>query len=273
MSPKAYAADWLVPNWPAPPGVRACCTTRNGGVSEGLYRSLNLGVHVGDQLDLVQVNRRRLQDGLALVAANGEGARPVFLDQLHGTRLVTLDATTPDGTQADGAVTGVLQVACTVMVADCLPVLLCNADGTRVAAAHAGWRGLAGQGGRGVLEAAVHALTEQGIAPLQHYRPGTMAWLGPCIGRTVFEVGDEVRDAFVAGQPSAQDCFCPKAPGKWLADLPALARMRLRSLGVEQIYGNDSSAAWCTVSNPLRFFSHRRDRVSGRMAACIWRIG
>ena len=272
MSPGPDAVDWLVPDWPVAQGVRAVCTTRNGGVSQGIYRSLNLGVHVGDQQELVQVNRLRLQGGLGGLGVDGASARPVFLNQVHGTQIVSLDATSPDGVQADGAVTGALNVACTVMVADCLPVLLCNADGTRIAAAHAGWRGLAGQGGNGVLEAAMQALTGEGVAPLPRHQPGTLAWLGPCIGPTEFEVGDEVREAFVASRPSAQDFFRTSGPGKWLADLPALARQRLKDLGVEQIYGNDGSAAWCTVSNPSRFFSHRRDRVSGRMAACIWRI-
>jgi len=273
MSPGPDSDDWLVPDWPVPPGVRAVCTTRNGGVSHGVYRSLNLGVHVGDQPELVQENRQHLQNRLSGLGGNGASTRPVFLNQVHGTRIVSLEATSPDGVQADGAVTGALNVACTVMVADCLPVLLCNADGTRIAAAHAGWRGLAGQGGHGVLEAAIHALYGEGRSPLPRYHPGTLAWLGPCIGPTVFEVGDEVREAFMASRPSAQEFFTLSGPGKWLADLPALARQRLKDLGVEQIYGNDGSAAWCTVSNPLRFFSHRRDRVSGRMAACIWRIG
>lgn len=272
MSPSLNMDDWLVPNWPVPSGVRAICTTRNGGLSQGVYRSFNLGLHVGDQPDLVEANRLHLQHGLSGFGESVASARPVFLDQVHGTQIVSLDAATPDGVQADGAVTGAVNVACTVMVADCLPVLLCNSDGTRIAAAHAGWRGLSGKGGQGVLEAALLALTGEGVAPLPHYHHGTLAWLGPCIGPEVFEVGDEVREAFVVSRPPAQEFFRPSGPGKWFADLPALARLRLKDLGVEQIYGNDGSAAWCTVSNPLRFFSHRRDRVSGRMAACIWRL-
>jgi YfiH family protein len=153
-------------------------------------------------------------------------------------------------------------IACTVMVADCLPVLFTDGRGRRVAAAHAGWRGLAA----GVLEEAVGAFGPEAAAE------DLMAWLGPCIGSEAFEVGDEVRAAFEAAAPDAARCFKPgRAPGKWLADLPALARRRLQAAGVSQLHGNDGSPAWCTVNNPLRFFSHRRDRVSGRFAACIWR--
>jgi len=149
------------------------------------------------------------------------------------------------------------------MVADCLPLLWTDSRGSVVAAAHAGWRGLAGTRGLGVLEALVQALQ---VPPAD-----LMVWLGPCIGPDAFEVGDEVKAAFEAGQPAATACFRPLAAGKWLADLPALARLRLQALGVTRIYGNDGSLPWCTVSNPSRFFSHRRDRISGRLAACIWR--
>jgi YfiH family protein len=170
---------------------------------------------------------------------------------------------------ADGAVTGLSGLACTVMVADCLPVLLCNAKGSRVAAAHAGWRGLLGVQGAGVLESAVASFGQSGTRNADDL----MAWLGPCIGPGAFEVGDEVRAAFVAASPQAADCFRPNAPGKWLADLPALARQRLYALGLTRTYGNDGSADWCTVTNASRFFSHRRDAISGRLAACIWRLG
>jgi hypothetical protein len=141
-----------------------------------------------------------------------------------------------------------------------LPVLFATSDGHRVAAAHAGWRGLAGQGGGGILEASVKCLHADDL----------LAWLGPCIGPQAFEVGDEVRAAFTASDPMAGDCFKPQAPGKWLADLAGLARLRLRALGITQIYGNDSSAPWCTVGNASRFFSYRRDRVTGRFCASIW---
>ena len=246
---------WLTPIWPAPAGVRAVCTTRLGGVSAAPYASLNLGDHVGDAAAHVAANRGIFQRAI--------GARPVFLNQVHGTQVVALDASTPDSTVADACFTDQKNVACTVMVADCLPVLFTTTDGLRVAAAHAGWRGLAGQGGVGILEASVKRLPTDDI----------MAWLGPCIGPQAFEVGDEVRVAFMATDPSANDCFKPLTPGKWLADLAGLARLRLRALGITQIYGNNSSPAWCTVGNASDFFSYRRDRFTGRFAASIWLEG
>ena len=244
---------WLTPDWPAPAGVRAVCTTRAGGVSVAPYDSLNLGDHVDDTPVHVAANRAILQESI--------GARPVFLSQVHGTQVAALDANSPDGTVADACHTDQPGVACTVMVADCLPVLFASARGHRVAAAHAGWRGLAGQGGVGILEATVKRLQATDI----------IAWLGPCIGPQAFEVGDEVRAAFTASDPLAGDCFKPLVPGKWLADLAALARLRLDALGVSQIYGNDSSPSWCTVGNASRFFSYRRDRITGRFCASVWR--
>lgn len=228
------------------------CTTRTGGVSAAPYDSLNLGDHVGDDPAYVAANRVILQEAI--------GAHPVFLNQVHGTQVVALDAATPDGAVADACLTDQPGLACTVMVADCLPVLFASADGRRVAAAHAGWRGLVGQGGVGILEATIKRMQANDI----------LAWLGPCIGPQAFEVGDEVRAAFTASDPLAGDCFKPLVPGKWLADLAALARLRLHALGITQIYGNDSSAPWCTVGNASRFFSYRRDRVTGRIAASIW---
>jgi YfiH family protein len=251
-------ADWIVPDWPAPASVRAVCSTRQGGVSMPPYDSLNLGDHVGDDAAAVARNRAVLQEAI--------GTRPVFLQQVHGSGVARLDARTPDGAQADGCVATQAGVACTIMVADCLPVLFADGAGRAVAAAHAGWRGLAG----GVLEATARGLWDAaGQAPAEAART-TIAWLGPCIGPTAFEVGDEVRQAFVALQPGAAAMFRPHGPGKWLADLQGLARMRLSSLGISQVHGNDGSDAWCSVRNPSRFFSHRRDRVSGRFAACVW---
>ena len=251
-------AHWLVPRWPAPPNVRAVCTTRHGGVSQGRYQSLNLGDHVGDLAAHVAENRHRLAQAIG-------GARPVFLQQVHGTGLVALDAEAGivgDGTPADACTATAVGVACTIMVADCLPVLFTDESGQRVAAAHAGWRGLAG----GVLEAAARC-----FEPAQG-GGRVMAWLGPCIGPRAFEVGPEVKAAFEAHAPEAARCFLPAAaPGKWLADLPALARQRLCAAGVESVHGNDGSDAWCTVANPSRFFSHRRDGVSGRFAALVWK--
>lgn len=248
-----FASHWLLPEWPAPAGVQALCSTRSGGVSDGAYASLNLGLHVGDLPAQVERNRHILQTRI--------GVHPVFLDQVHGSTMLELDAGSGPYLAADGAFTRHSGLACTVMVADCLPVLFCDARGTRVAAAHAGWRGLLGQQRKGILEAAVASLGSTDV----------LAWLGPCIGPDAFEVGDEVRTAFVEDWPAAQACFQPGRTGKWWCNLQALARLRLQDLGVHRIFGNDGSLPWCTVSNPLRFFSHRRDGVSGRMAACIWR--
>ena len=267
---KQPASDGIVPDWPAPAGVRALFTTRAGGVSVGPFDSLNLGDHVRDDPQAVAVNRQRLADVI--------GARPVFLQQVHGTDVAVLDGRTADGTVADACVTAEAAVACTVMVADCLPVLFTDRAGSVVAAAHAGWRGLAA----GVLEQC-HAAFR---AEVQRLRPAlsapqvvadTLAWLGPCIGPQAFEVGDEVREAFVAWRPEAAACFAAQpAAGKHLADLPRLARLRLQAMGITAVYGNDGAPAWCTVTQASRFFSHRRDAVrlgsSGRMAACIWRV-
>ena len=289
----ALPADWLVPDWPAPAGVQALCTTRAGGVSQGPYASMNLGTHVGDDPQAVQTNRARLR---AALGQSTPGARPVFLSQVHGTGVAALTASTPDNTEADACVATDAGVVCTIMVADCLPVLLAHTSGAVVGAAHAGWRGLAGQGGVGVLESAMRALFEQFQAlaltnkaqaaienvaneaeSFEAVARGTLAWLGPCIGPQAFEVGPEVREAFCAAGPQYSACFVPSPTqqGKWLADLAGLARLRLQAMGVTRIYGNDSSAAWCTVTQSARFFSHRRDTAllggSGRLAACIWR--
>lgn len=258
---RPFNPDWLVPQWPAPAQVHALCSTRAGGQSKAPYHTLNLGDHVGDQPGDVAANRATL--------AQAMDARPVFLTQVHGTDVVRLTEQSTHGTRADGCLTAQPHVACTIMVADCLPVLLTNQQGSLVAAAHAGWRGLAGVGGQGILEtvlAGCKALDDLGG---RFEAAKIMAWLGPCIGPDAFEVGDDVRDLFLAQDPAAQSLFRPTATGKWLADLQGLARSRLAALGVTQIYGNDGTRAWCTVSQPSRFFSHRRDRVSGRMAACI----
>jgi YfiH family protein len=254
--------DWLVPDWPAPAGVRAVCTTRAGGASLAPYNSFNLGDHVGDEPAQVAGNRAALHAAL--------GVRPVFLNQVHGTDVLHLHATSLDGTVADACLTDQLGLACTVMVADCLPVLLTTTQGRVVAAAHAGWRGLAGQGGNGVLEETYKRFSALALMDKAQAATETIAWLGPCIGPDVFEVGDEVRTAFTAHDALASGCFKPLPGGKWLADLAGLARLRLHAMGISQIYGNDSSAAWCTVTQSSRFFSHRRDRVSGRFCASIW---
>ena len=245
---------------PWPKGVKAFCSARHGGVSKGPYASLNLGNHVQDEPASVIANRATFAEHL--------GARPVFLNQVHGWDLIELTDQTPDGFAADVCITQSPQLACTIMVADCLPVLMAEPGGQWVAAAHAGWRGLAGEAGVGVMEVAVNAMRERmatNVAQLQ-------VWLGPCIGPQAFEVGHEVRDVFCDVQAQASLCFQPgPMKGKWWADLPALARMRLQALGVTQIAGNDGSSSWCTVTQQDLFFSHRRDRVSGRFAASIWR--
>lgn len=256
----------LLPQWPVAPHVHAVFTTRQGGVSAAPYGSLNLGSHVGDDPAAVAHNRALLKQHLGLA--------PNYLEQVHSSRVVALDAALPGTACADGSATHAPGVVCTVMVADCLPVLLSDRQGRWVAALHAGWRGLLGQGGVGVVE--------QGVAQfLESFKPlarvdiaqcasDLIAWLGPCIGPAAFEVGAEVRAAFEAADAGAGVCFSPLPQGKYMADLPALARRRLAACGVTAVYGNDGSLPWCTVSNPSRFFSHRRDRVSGRMAACIW---
>jgi len=226
---------------------------------------MNLGDHVGDEGVFVETNRQRLQSTV--------GAPLVFLKQVHGQKVVKLDARSAHATEGDACVSVGPEVACTIMVADCLPVLMCDSQGRWVAAAHAGWRGLAGEAehksGWGVLESLCAS------SPVGQTRPeDILVWLGPCIGPQAFEVGPEVVTAFCQRDAAAQAHFKPSRSGKWLADLPALARRRLSQLGIERIYGNDSQADWCTVTQSVRFFSHRRDSPalgqSGRMAACIW---
>jgi len=262
VRPSPEALQLLRPDWPAPPGVQAACSLRLGGMSAGPYESLNLGDHVGDDPEAVAANRARYAQAL--------GARPVYMKQVHGWQVARLAADTPDGIEADACVATGPGLACTIMVADCLPVLLASGDGRVVAAAHAGWRGLAGQGGRGVLESVWEAFWPLAGPTREVSAAGTLAWLGPCIGPTAFEVGPEVKAAFEVHDAGAGALFRAHGPGKWLADLPGLARRRLHALGIDRVFGNDGSTAWCTVSDPSRFFSHRRDRVSGRLAASVW---
>ncbi|MDB5859643.1 MAG: hypothetical protein JWQ76_3332 [Ramlibacter sp.] len=251
----------LTPEWPVPAAVRSACSTRDdGGVSVSpSYASLNLGDHVGDDPRAVAENRTRFGHQLQ--------AQPVFLKQVHGWGVERLTKATRDGTEADACWTTEQGIACTMMVADCLPVLLADRQGRVVGAAHCGWRGLAGQQGTGALEK-----LWAGMGPeMDGEADYALAWLGPCIGPDAFEVGPEVRAVFTARDPAAAACFRPAgAPGKFFADLQALARRRLQALGIHAIHGNDGGRDWCTVSNPSRFFSHRRDRVSGRFAASVW---
>lgn len=278
-------ASWLTPVWPAPANVRAVCTTRDSGASEGPYAGLNLGDHVGDQPDAVARNRQCFAQALTV--------HPVFLQQVHGWSVAELAANTPDGQLADACATVESGIACTVMVADCLPVLFTRVDGAMVAAAHAGWRGLLGLGGHGVLEAtlerfSLHAQSQCSSIAIDNaininnvsdsfvqsrFGDHMLVWLGPCIGLQAFEVGAEVRESFVQDDPACEALFQALGGGKFLANLAGLARHRLQRLGLSHIYGNDGSEAWCTVSNPSQFFSHRRDQgVSGRFAASIWRV-
>ena len=233
------------PDWPAPENVRALQTTRLGGVSIAPYDSLNLGQHVGDAPLAVARNRMSLNSLLP--------SEPVWLEQVHGTRVANADMASclP---QADACIARHRAAVCVVMTADCLPVLLCDMQGSVVGAAHAGWKGLAA----GVIEATVQAMD---AAP-----QNLMAWLGPAIGRDAFEVGAEVRAAFVEMQPQAVSAFVPGQDGKWFADLYALARLRLNALGITQIYGGDH----CTYREREKFYSYRRDGVTGRMGTFIW---
>lgn len=238
-------SDFIVPVWTAPPGVRALSTTRVGGVSAAPWHSFNLGDHVGDDARAVAANRALLRRALP--------AEPVWLNQVHGTRCIDA-ATARPGSEADASFTRQRGVVCAVLTADCLPVLLCDEAATVVGIAHAGWRGLAA----GVIEAAVAAMQLPGGE--------LMAWLGPAIGPQAFEVGGEVRERFVAHDAQAVAAFVTAPSGKWRCDIYALARQRLRALGVRRVAGADS----CTVADSKRFFSYRRDGATGRMASLIW---
>ena len=269
MTPSPPPFDWLVPDW-STTGVGALMTTRSGGVSAAPFDSFNLRSQTGDLPAAVAENQARL--------ARIVGAVPVYLNQVHGARVVRLERA--DGApgasvhDADASVTTLAGIACAVQVADCLPVLFAAPAGRAVGAAHAGWRGLAG----GVIEATLAALCEAAACePSQ-----VQAWLGACIGPTRFEVGVDVVERFMARVPvnastastvSAVSAalasplrFVPHGPGKWLADLAGLAQDRLHAAGVRAVHGG----RWCTVSDASRFFSFRRDRVTGRMAALVW---
>lgn len=241
----ADAIPFIVPDWPAPARVRALITTRAGGVSRGPYASLNLGDHVGDEPPAVVENRARVAAHLP--------RSPFWLEQGHGTAVAT-PATNRPGCQADAVTTRAPGEVLAVMTADCLPVLLADEAGSAIAIAHAGWRGLAA----GVIEETVAAL---GIEP-----SSLIAYLGPAIGPSAFEVGDEVRAAFVSADAGAAAAFVPGVAGKWFADLYTLARQRLARLGTARVWGG----RFCTYSEPARFFSYRRDGRTGRMASFIW---
>ncbi len=239
------ALEWVRPDWPAPARVRAVTTTRKGGFSLLPYQGLNLAQHVGDDPGAVQRNREHVRAALRLPR------EPAWLRQVHGCGVAP--AGVPDCT-ADAVVARVPGQVCAVLTADCLPLLLCDRQGTRVAAVHAGWRGLAA----GVIEAALERL---GGEPRD-----LLAWLGPAIGPNAFEVGGEVRETFLARDAGAATAFVPTRPGHWLADLYALARRRLQRQGLGFVGGGN----YCTVRDHERFFSYRRDGETGRMASLIW---
>jgi hypothetical protein len=237
--------DAIRPAWPASLGVRALATKRAGGVSRAPWHSFNLGDHVGDDPLAVAANRALLRRELP--------AEPLWLAQVHGTRCVDAALAAP-GTVADASFTRQRGVVCAVLTADCLPVLLCDERGGVVAVAHAGWRGLAA----GVIEATVAAMGEAGARLL--------AWLGPAIGPRAFEVGGEVRDIFIGHDARASAAFVAAGNDKWRCDIALLARQRLAALDIRRV----ASADFCTVSDADRFFSYRRDGVTGRMASLIW---
>lgn len=236
--------------------MRAAFTLRTGGVSVPPYDSLNLGAHVGDGPDAVKENRRRVRASLRLPA------EPAWLQQVHGTDVADLDVSVEPRGAADAAVAHLGDRVCVIQVADCMPVLFAARDGSAVGAAHAGWRGLAA----GVLEKTVRKLD---VAPAD-----LLVWLGPTIGQSNFEVGDDVRTAFMAGDVQAASAFEANSRGRWQCDLYALARRRLAGLGVSAIFGTGGGAGrgdgWCTYADAARFFSFRRDGECGRMAALIW---
>ncbi len=236
---------WIVPDWPAPAKVRALITTRAGGASSGAYAGLNLGMGSGDNLEDVAHNRASLAQWLP--------AEPLWLRQVHGTGVI--DADSADGTpEADAAVAHREGKVCAVLTADCLPILLCDKNGTVVAAAHAGWRGLRA----GVIERTLRAMNRPAEALL--------AYLGPAIGPEAYEVGMEVRAAFLAADPRSDAAFAPGKPGKYYADLYTLARQRLARSGVVRVFGG----GYCTYTERERFYSYRRDGDTGRMASLIW---
>jgi YfiH family protein len=239
--------NWIKPDWQLPEGLHAAVTLRSGGVSQGLYASLNPASHVNDAADAVLANRAMIKQMLALPA------EPVWLQQVHGVDVVKADQVT-DLPEADASFTDQSGVVCAVLTADCLPVLFCGDQGAVIGAAHAGWRGLQA----GVIEQTIAAMNCRDL----------QVWLGPAIGPAHFEVGDEVREAFVSQNANASVAFSATQAGKWLADIYQLARIRLANLGIEQVYGG----GLCTVSDAQRFYSYRRDgAATGRMASLIWR--
>lgn len=236
----------LTPDWPAPANVHAAVTLRSGGVSLPPFDSLNPALHVGDDPNAVEKNRRLITDSLQLPS------EPFWLQQIHSNRAIEANSNVSDR-QADAGFTGLPRTVCAVMTADCLPVLVCDRQGHYVAAIHAGWRGLVS----GIIENTLAAL------PNREW----LVWLGPAIGPENFEIGDEVRDAFLRKSPDFSAGFRRGQPGKWLADIYTLAKVQFSQLQIQNIYGG----GFCTVKDAQRFYSYRRDKQTGRMAALIWR--
>ena len=245
--PDLTSNHYIVPDWPAPARVHAMVTTREQGVSRPPYDSFNLAAHVGDQPESVASNRNLLRQQLHLPD------EPMWLNQVHG-RQIARHGDPGSVPEADGSYSNQVDQVCVVLTADCLPLLMCNKAGTEVAAVHAGWRGLAD----GVINSAVDAFT---AAPSE-----LLVWLGPAIGPERFEVGQDVYDAFVTADPAATEGFNAIDDEHWLADLYYLARLQLQGLGAGQVYGGQ----FCTMTDAERFFSYRRDGVTGRMASLIW---
>jgi YfiH family protein len=240
---------YLIPDWPAPSQIKAYTTLRHDGHSAPPYNSFNLASHVGDDPKAVVANREQLIQELELKH------QPAWLNQVHGITVVAAETTKGAAPDADASQTRVPEVACAVLTADCLPLLLCDEQGSQVAAIHAGWRGLLA----GVIEATLENLH----TPLEHW----MAWLGPAIGPSAFKVGNEVREQFVAADPQATQAFQAIDPNAWYGNLYLLAKLRLAKYGVHRVYGGDL----CTFSDASRFYSFRRDGVNtGRMASLIW---
>lgn len=238
--------DIIVPDWPAPAHIRALCTTRGGGVSRGGFASLNLADHVGDVPEHVSENRLRLRQNLHLTS------QPQWLHQTHGIEVIDLDRS--HSREGDAAVTSTADMIAVVLTADCLPVLMCNTEGSEVAAAHAGWRGL------------LNGVLEQTVLQMHSSAVDLLVWLGPAIGPQQFEVGEEVRQAFMQHSTDNAPFFAPTHPGHYLADLYAIARLRLNKLGINHIYGGE----FCTYSDTQSFYSFRRDRNCGRQASLIY---
>ena len=237
---------WLVPDWPAPTNIHAATTLRTGGVSQAPYFSLNPAAHVGDTDERVRQNRLIIREMLNLPS------EPVWLEQIHSNRAVKA-AKTAALQQADASYSDEAGVVCAVMTADCLPLLICSTDGMQIAAIHAGWRGLLA----GVISNTVFAMQQQDL----------LVWLGPAIGPDCFEVGVEVREAFLEKSAAYSDAFKPQSNGKCLADIYRLARIELSTLGITQVYGGTH----CTMTEHERFYSYRRDSQTGRIATLIWR--